>query len=1411
MSRSAGFVFKCVLSLCVLTLAGCPGQQVQTGCEGQTCSNHGACSLATGSAACACDTGYQGTVCDQCAPGYHLAGTACVADDTCLPTSCSGHGTCEVVSGKPTCTCATGWTGAHCGACAAGLQDHDGDGTCRPDCASANLSCGAHGRCSDQAGTAACACDTGWAGAACDTCASGYSSDGSGGCAVDRTCKPATCAGHGTCNDSSGAPVCTCEVGYSGAHCEACAAGYQDRDGDGVCRPGCASAGLACGAHGQCSDESGTAVCACSAGYTGASCEGCAAGYQDRDANGTCLADCATAALTCGAHGLCKDESGTAVCVCVPGHQGASCAECAQGFQDHDGDGNCSPDCSQLTLDCSNHGGCDDQTGTAQCACAVGYAGVRCEGCAAGYQDRNIDGTCLADCATAALACGTHGQCSDATGTAACVCTTGYQGATCAQCATGYQDHDNNGTCLADCATAALSCGAHGQCSDATGTAACVCTTGYQGATCAGCAAGYQDRDVNGTCLADCATAALACGTHAQCSDASGTAACVCAAGYQDHDNNGTCLADCATAALACGTHGQCSDATGTAACVCTTGYQGATCAQCAAGYQDHDNNGTCLADCTTAALSCGAHGQCSDTGGTAVCACATGYQGATCAQCAAGYTSDGAGGCVPATANGYTCATAIPLPLVSGTVTGSTTGAGDEHNPSCLTSTTNDSADLVYVLTPAANVHVTLETSASFDTVLSLATSCSAPELICNDDIVNMVDTNSRIEYDLVAGTTYYVFVDGYKATGSFTLTITVPVTCPAGQIPNSQGICVDDPCNPDPCLAAAHTKCVAQLPTYVCQCLPGYITNPSGTGCIVDTNPVGEGCADAIALPGQGTATGTVSGTLVGAANDANSSCGGSGGKDRVYTFTVQSRAHYELTLEGFDSVLHLRSSCAVASSELACNDDYLQMGGPSQLAGVVQPGTYYVFADGYDSTVTGPYTLSYTLVADPCAANPCSGVKQCVTSDDFLSFECVCPAGTVASGTGCVDDPCDPNPCTAANKTKCTVQLPSYQCGCNPGFVDDGAGGCMADPNGNRWTFMVYMNGDNNLAPDALDDIAEMQAAGSNTYVNIIVLHDGDKSGDTRMLRITPGGSTVLQNKGELDMGNWQTLRDFGVWVVQNYPAQHYALVMWDHGDGWRSSTPRPRGTLKAFSNDDHGTVDGISLSNGDYARALAPISQAAGRKLDVVSFDACLMGMYEVAKASAPYADYLVASEETEPGAGWSYDAFLPQLVNNYTMTPEALGRLIVDAFYNASTDDSTLSLNNLGTLPALDAALTTFADALRADTAQYSRLATVRSATQTFDDDTHRDLRDFASRVAVMTGASAAMTSSANALVTQLQTTTVYSKAQSTYPKAYGLAIYLPGRNDPYDSAYNGAGATWSTATTWDDFLKTFAQ
>ncbi len=792
---------------------------------------------------------------------------------------------------------------------------------------------------------------------------------------------------------------------------------------------------------------------------------------------------------------------------------------------------------------------------------------------------------------------------------------------------------------------------------------------------------------------------------------------------------------------------------------------------------------------------------------------------GHTC-DCDSGYVPDGAGGCmVDPNPSGETCSSPFVLTPSSGSESGSTVGAGNYYAGSCV----GDGPEHVYSVTLTETVMASIYMD-GYDTGLYIRRDCdnNNTEVKCNDDGGDGSDAYIALVLD---PGDYSIFADSYGDGGNYTLIYSFnpdpcasdPCPAEADCVPDAdwseytcvcaegyvayEDACIDDPCTPNLCASEHQHICRPVLPSgYACDCDPGWISDGAG-GCMVDPDPSGETCAEP--LPLDILASGSTSDTTAGAGSNYNGECGGSG-PERVYGFVLDEPMYSVFEMSGFDTVLHLRSECDNADSQLACDDD----GGPSSgshLARVLEAGPYYLFADSYGST-GGTYNLTYQFNPDPCADDPCPGLPECVAAADWSSYECVCPAGMVPWEESCVDDPCEPNLCTDPYMNRCVMDgVDQYHCECNLGYISDGAGGCIVDPDANDWAFFVFLNADNNLEDDGWSDVAEMvTGGGSNPYVHIVVMLD-TYSGPTNTLYITDqatnGNYETLVEHGELNLSDYQTMADFGVWAVEHYPARHYAFIAWDHGAGWEKRAPQDDPLTKGFSNDDHGSGAGeISISNGDYARAMAQITAALGDKLDVVGFDACLMGMWEVAAATAPFAHYLVASGDTEPAWGWSYDLFMPGLVGNPDLTPLELATSIVDTYHEYSPNNGTLAVVDLDTIDDLNDAMSDFADALMDNPSVYTQLGTIRNATESFYG--FYDIMHFALQVAASGSMPQVVKDAAQALVTQLEISIAYN--QSHFANSHGLTAYFP--NSSFNTAYQDEGAVWSHNSTWDEFL-----
>ncbi|HXE73865.1 MAG TPA: clostripain-related cysteine peptidase [Candidatus Nitrosotenuis sp.] len=278
--------------------------------------------------------------------------------------------------------------------------------------------------------------------------------------------------------------------------------------------------------------------------------------------------------------------------------------------------------------------------------------------------------------------------------------------------------------------------------------------------------------------------------------------------------------------------------------------------------------------------------------------------------------------------------------------------------------------------------------------------------------------------------------------------------------------------------------------------------------------------------------------------------------------------------------------------------------------------------------------------------------------------------------------------------------------------------------------KWTVLVYSAADNDLQDFMIDDVDEMERVGSDGSTNLVVQLDTGQAVRRMLLQKDSAQgihSPVVENLGAQDMAAPATLADFVEWGIKNYPAQHYMLVISDHGDGWKG----------ACQDDSHGNW----MSLPDIRRGLEEAQKRTGVKLDVLGFDACNMGSAEVAYELRDTAGYLVASEKTEAAEGWPYSRWLTEEVlrelqqanlARLDMPPDQLARLIVQAASKHQNDIETLSATDLSQVGRLGQALDELGRAILATPTSVWRLKKQVWNTQSFEG--YRDAYDFASRL-----------------------------------------------------------------------------
>ncbi|MEW6708524.1 MAG: clostripain-related cysteine peptidase [Candidatus Riflebacteria bacterium] len=248
--------------------------------------------------------------------------------------------------------------------------------------------------------------------------------------------------------------------------------------------------------------------------------------------------------------------------------------------------------------------------------------------------------------------------------------------------------------------------------------------------------------------------------------------------------------------------------------------------------------------------------------------------------------------------------------------------------------------------------------------------------------------------------------------------------------------------------------------------------------------------------------------------------------------------------------------------------------------------------------------------------------------------------------------------------------------------------------AAPPVKEWTLAVFLNADNNLDPFGVEDQQEMARVGSSDFLNIVSLIDREH-GPAQINYIEKNNIKKVKDMGEMDMGDYRQLVNFMKFVKENYPAKRYCLTVWNHGSGWKNKNVNA--VVRGISYDDSSNNH---ITNAQLSVALKEINGVIGKKVDIVEFDACLMQMVEVVHACKDYCNYIVASEQTEPGKGAPYDDILKGVKPG--MSAEAFSRNWVKAFlasYNGGSqgyDESTQSAIDCSKFATLMDALSGFA-------------------------------------------------------------------------------------------------------------------
>lgn len=341
----------------------------------------------------------------------------------------------------------------------------------------------------------------------------------------------------------------------------------------------------------------------------------------------------------------------------------------------------------------------------------------------------------------------------------------------------------------------------------------------------------------------------------------------------------------------------------------------------------------------------------------------------------------------------------------------------------------------------------------------------------------------------------------------------------------------------------------------------------------------------------------------------------------------------------------------------------------------------------------------------------------------------------------------------------------------------------------------TVMIYICGTDLESKHGMasSDIQEMASADFGDNVNVILYTGGCKqwkingiSNKVHQIYQIKNGELIRleDDMGKSAMTEPENLTEFIKYCNNNFPANRNNLIMWDHGGG----------SVSGYGYDETNAFGG-SMDLAEIDKALTD----GGVKFDFVGFDACLMATAETALMLNDHADYMIASEETEPGIGWYYTNWLTKLGRNTSMPTVEIGKNIIDDFVDTCAkkcrgQKTTLSIIDLAEFSnTVPEKLNSFAQSIskKLTNQEFKEVSDARYTTREFAVSSKIDQVDLAHLALNMNN------SEGTALSNAIKDTVKYNRTSNDINNAYGVSIYFPYRKtssvDTACKTYNKIG------------------
>lgn len=363
-----------------------------------------------------------------------------------------------------------------------------------------------------------------------------------------------------------------------------------------------------------------------------------------------------------------------------------------------------------------------------------------------------------------------------------------------------------------------------------------------------------------------------------------------------------------------------------------------------------------------------------------------------------------------------------------------------------------------------------------------------------------------------------------------------------------------------------------------------------------------------------------------------------------------------------------------------------------------------------------------------------------------------------------------------------------------------------------NKGKYTVLIYMCGSDLESQNYLAsaNIQELVSSNISDELNVVIETGGAKKwastygiSSTKNSRYIVRGNelVLLETKTRSNMGSYSTLQSFVEYGIKNFSAEKMALIFWNHG-----------GAMQGVCFDENSND---SLTNSEVKKALTNAFNATKRteKFEWVGYDACLMAVADVASFNSQFFNYMVSSQESEPGEGWDYDGWVKYLLNNINVNTTDLLKKICDTYYDKVAaaynsygseyrgyNDTTLSVLDLSKAATFDSEFENVASSLKSKITSSSKLSSLVSSAQKFGyDPDYGYTFDVYDADDVFSAINTTYSINISALTTALNNYVIYNKVGKDSSGACGLCLFSAQSGYTSELQYNSSNTNY---TNW---------